>query len=109
MTAAVAPAIEELPDPPAKSELLDKAARVRRLALHEPEPTPEPEVPLTECPICGCDVSGCTLTTGDDGMRRWTQPVVEDWHRGSYRELAGGLVHIEGGRRCLSDVKDGTP
>jgi hypothetical protein len=104
----MAPAFDlELPDPPSKDDLLNKTERARRLKLGLPleQPAPEPEV-ITECPICGCDVSGCALSVGDDGRRRWTQPVVEDWHRSSLRELSGGLVHIEGGRRCLADVKE---
>lgn len=104
----MAPAFDlELPDPPEKAELLDKADKVRRRALHLPDAEPEPvEPPVLACPICGCDVSGCTLAMGDDGLRRWTQPIKEVWHRDEYRELSGGLVHIEGGKRCLSDAAD---
>lgn len=58
-----------------------------------------------ECPVCGCDVRGCTETVLDDGRRRWmqrTQRVDKD-------RIEGGLVHVEGGRRCLSDAKDRQP
>lgn len=59
----------------------------------------------TVCPICGCDVAGCVETTGSDGLRRWTQATKEHWPQGSHRpRLSGGLTHIEGGTRCLSDA-----
>jgi hypothetical protein len=104
----MAPAFDlELPEPPPKSELLDKADRVRRLALHLPDPEPEPpELPITNCPICGCDVSGCALSIGADGLRRWTQPVKHEQKSDGARFLTGGLVHIEGSGRCLRDAED---
>lgn len=59
-----------------------------------------------ECPECGCDVRGCTETTSSDGRRRWAQPVTHAQTPTGARYLTGGLVHVEGGRRCLSDAKD---
>lgn len=109
MTAPMAPAYDlELPEPPARDELLAKADKVRRLALREPEPDPIPEpVAVTNCPICNCDVSGCQMSIGGDGLRRYVQPIKDAWHQGRhFRDLSGGLTHIEGGRRCLNDAKD---
>lgn len=108
MSATVAPAFDlELPDPPDRAELLDKTDKVRRLALHLPDPEPEPaEPPLTNCPICRADVSGCALSIGADGLRRWTQPVKHEEKADGARYLSGGLVHIEAGQRCLNDAKD---
>lgn len=56
--------------------------------------------PSTECPGCGVDVVGCTEFIGRDGRRRWQQPVVTI----DKGQQVGGLVHIEGGERCLKDA-----
>lgn len=54
------------------------------------------------CPVCGCWTKGCYETMGDDGRRRWTQPVVSI----DKGQQVGGLVHIEGGPRCTRDAAD---
>lgn len=58
------------------------------------------------CPMCGCDVRGCSESVGDDQLRRWTQPVEHTEKADGARILLGGLVHIEGGPRCLRDAAD---
>ncbi len=58
-----------------------------------------------ECPVCGVDVSGCTRSVGDDGLERFTQPVKWERLMDGRERPAGGLVHIVGGERCLSDAR----
>lgn len=101
----------EPPEPPTTAELLDKVRDVshaRRVRLGLPEPVLTDLLPVVECPVCGCDVSGCTESVGPDGLRRWTQPIHEEWPLGHnyFPYLAGGLGHTEGGTRCLSDAED---
>lgn len=61
------------------------------------------EVTVTDeatCPVCGCWTKGCYESVGDDGRRRWTQPVVTI----DKGQQVGGLVHIENGTRCTKDA-----
>lgn len=59
---------------------------------------------MPECSVCGVDVSDCTEVESD-GKKAWRQPVKRGTKPDGATLVTGGLLHIEGGRRCLADVE----
>lgn len=56
------------------------------------------------CPICQLDISACTEEEVN-GRLQWRQPIVHGEHASGWPMIQGGLVHVLGDKRCLSDAR----